>query len=276
MDFTCNPIPLITKSKDIKKFIYEGFDIITKIKLLEREYEIPPVQSAEEVIGYYAKRIAENIKIPSQFSVLAPKIREFFIKKAFGKEVDLNDKVVIQAMSTNVASFVVINEFEKALKEIVIEESTPELTVPKRFLSDTNPFPYSRTVLESDKTIFNYVTCENKFETAFAKFLDKAKEIKAFAKLPEQFGFSIEFTDTRANIRHYYPDWVAVAQNKINWLIETKGREDTDVQLKNNAAVRWCENATELTGEPWKFIIVKQQDFERLNPDSFEDLKALF
>ena len=82
--------------------------------IMEREYSIPPAQTAQEVIGYYARRITQNIKLPSQFAVLAPKVTEFFEHKAFGKTVDLNDKNVILAISSNIASYVVIKEFEKA------------------------------------------------------------------------------------------------------------------------------------------------------------------
>lgn len=77
--------------EDAKSFIYEGRDILTDEKLLEREYAIPPAQTPEEVIGYYARRIAQNIKLPSQFHAVAPKVREFFEHKAFGRTVDFNN-----------------------------------------------------------------------------------------------------------------------------------------------------------------------------------------
>jgi type III restriction enzyme len=123
---------------------------------------IPPAQTAEEVIGYYARRITENIKLPSQFAVLAPKIREFFEYKAFGKTVDLSSKEIIPAISSNVASYVVIKEFEKALREIVIEHKEPQLLSGERFLSSTTPFPTSKKILDGKKTIFNYTPCDNR------------------------------------------------------------------------------------------------------------------
>ena len=124
--------------------------------------------------------------------MLAPKITEFFEHKAFGKTVDLNDKNVILAISSNIASYVVIKEFEKALREIVIEHKEPELLSANRLLSTTPAFPTSKKILEAKKTVFNYTPCDNDFEYAFAKFLDKSEDIKAFAKLPEQFGFCIQ------------------------------------------------------------------------------------
>ena len=55
----------------------------TKTEKLEREYTIPDVQTSQEVISYYAKRIAADVKLPSQFAALVPKIREFLQTKAF-------------------------------------------------------------------------------------------------------------------------------------------------------------------------------------------------
>ena len=274
MKFNINKLPLKGKDvEDAKTFIYEGRDILTDEKLLEREYIIPPAQTAEEVIGFYARRITENIKLPSQFAVLAPKVREFFERKAFGKTVDLSDKDIIPAISSNVASYVVIKEFEKALREIVIEHKEPQLLSAKRFLSSTTPFPTSKKILEAKKTIFNYTPCDNDFEYNFAKFVEKAEDIKAFAKLPEQFGFCIQYTDTLANIRNYFPDFIAIADD-TNWIIETKGREDIEVRLKDNAAISWCKTASELTKENWKYLKVGQKEFEQLHPDTFEELLA--
>lgn len=275
--FNVNPLPLKEKDVDeIKTFIYEGFDILTDEKLLEREYQIPPAQTPEEVIGYYARRIAQDIKLPSQFAALAPKIRDFFQYKAFGKEVDLNDKTVIHAMSSNIASYIVIKEFEKVLREKIVEEKTPELLTEGRKISTTPAFPFSKLLYESSKCVFNYVACSNEFERKFAKFLHSANDVEAFAKLPEQFGFSIQYTDKLANLRHYYPDFVLRLKDNSHWLVETKGREDMEVAMKDKAAELWCENATNLTKTNWQYLKVPQKEFEGLHPSDFEELLNVF
>ncbi len=274
MSFRVNPLPFKEDKAEIKTFIYEGRDILTDEKLFEREYAIPPAQTSQEVIGYYARRIAQNIKLPTQFAALVPKIKEFFVKKAFGKEVNLDDPGTIKAMSSNLANYVVTKEFERVLRDIVIEEKKPQLLTPKRMLSTTPPFPFSNLLLQSQKSVFNYVACQNEFERAFAKFLDSAEDVAAFAKLPEQFGFCIEYTDAVANLRHYYPDFVLRLSNGEHWLAETKGREDIEVKRKDEAAQTWCENATELTGTTWKYLKVPQKEYEALHPQDFEELAA--
>jgi hypothetical protein len=38
----------------------------------------------------------------------------------------------------------------------------------------------------------------------------------------------------------------------------------------------WCENASTLTGEPWRYIKVPQKEYKSLQPVEFEDLLAFF
>lgn len=127
-------------------------------------------------------------------------------------------------------------------------------------------------ILKAKKTVFNYTACGNEFEYDFAKFLEKAEDVKAFAKIPDQFGFCAQYTDTIANIRNYFPDFIAVAEDGTKWIVETKCREDIEVRLKNNAATNWWSASTELTNEPWRYLKVPQKEFEQLHPDTFEEL----
>jgi len=275
MKFNVSPLPIDTE-KGVKSFIYEGRDILTDEKLLEREYKIPIAQTSQEVIGYYASKIAAELKLPSQFASLVPKIKEFFAKKAFGKEVDIDNPSVIKAMSSNIASYVVTKEFERVLREKIIEEKKPEIITSGRKLSSTNPFPFSKIIYESKKSIYNYVACANEFEKSFAKFLHSADDVEAFAKLPEQFGFCIEYTDTKANLRNYYPDFVVKLKDNTHWIAETKGREDIDVIRKDESAKIWCQNASKLTKINWRYIKVRQKEFESLQPILFNDLLNIF
>ena len=93
--------------------------------------------------------------------------------------------------------------------------------------------------------------CDNEFEKEFAQFLQNADDVERFAKLPEQFGFAIEYTDSAGNLRYYEPDFVAVTSDGTHYIVETKGLEDVNVAHKDRAAQFWCENATKLTGKPW-------------------------
>lgn len=275
MNFQSIVLPMSEDDPRSKTFTYEGYDIITLKKEFEREYAIPEPQTAQEVIGYYARRIAEAVKLPAQFAALAPKVREFFEQKAFGHFADLTQPVIVKAMSTAVAHYVCVDVFKKALQALTIEEQKPQLLEPARMLSSCQPFPWSRPVWEGEKCVFNLVPCDNDFEREFAKFLDNAKDVVAFAKLPRAFGFTIEYTDTAINLRNYEPDFVAVDKSGTHWLLESKGQENVDVLRKDIAAVRWCENASKLTDEQWRYAKVPQKEFEALQPTRLADLAAL-
>ena len=135
----------------------------------------------------------------------------------------------------------------------------------------------SRPTFEASKTIFNLVPCDNEFEREFAQFLQDATDVESFAKLPEQFGFAIEYTDSatqpallRAGLRRRRS---ATARTTS---IETKGREDVDVAHKDRAATIWCENATLLTDVPWSYVKVPQVEFGKLQPTDFSDAVVAF
>jgi type III restriction enzyme len=268
-------LPLSADDPQKKTFRYEGFDIITLQKEVERDYTIPEPQTAQEVIGYYSRRIAEAVKLPSQFAALAPKVREFFEHKVFGQTVDLTDHDVVKAMSTPIAHYVCVDVFSKTLKKLTIADQEPTLLEPERMLSSCQPFPWSRPVWEGVRTVFNLVPCDNHFERDFAKFLDNATDVAAYAKLPQPFGFSIDYTDGAMNLRSYYPDFAAVDTHGTRWLIETKGAEYDDVAYKDKAAANWCEKATQLTGVKWQYLKIPQKAFEMLQPSRLEHLLAL-
>ena len=266
------PLPLKQTDQAAQDFKYEGYDLLTLEKLIDHTYTIPEPQTAQEVISYYAKRIAQDVKLPSQFAALAPKVRDFLEHKAFGQTVSLDSMGMIRAISSNVASYVVVKTFVAALRCVVVEPLTPQLMDAGRPLSSTPPFAYSRPTFAAGKTVFNLVQCDNDFERKFAQFLQDAPDVSAFAKLPSQFGFSIEYTDNAASLRYYEPDFVAVTLDGTHYVLETKGREDVDVAHKDRAAALWCENATQLTGTNWNYLKIPQSEFEKLQPDQLADL----
>src|SRR5262249_25440205 len=63
LDVLSLPSPVLPKkdqSKEAQQFRYEGYDFITLKKEIERDYTIPEPQTAEEVIGFYARKIAQD------------------------------------------------------------------------------------------------------------------------------------------------------------------------------------------------------------------------
>jgi type III restriction enzyme len=275
---TCPVLPRRPNDVAAQRFRYEGKDILTLEKLVEREYTMPEPRTAEEVIAYYAKRISQDVKLPSQFAALVPKVREFLETRAFGTPVDLDTVEMIKAISTPVAGYLTVKTFAAALRGLVVERLTPSLEGSARRLSATEAYPFSRPTSTAQKTIFNLVAADNEFERDFARFLEDSRDVTAFAKLPptSRLAFSIEYTDSATNLRYYEPDFVAIDADGAHWLIETKGREDIDVAHKDRAARIWCENATLLTGVTWRYAKVPQAEFAKLQASDFGQLTVAF
>jgi type III restriction enzyme len=143
--------------------------------------------------------------------------------KAFGQPVTLNEPAMNKAISSNVAQYVTVKTFVDALRKLVISELEPQLLHAGRLLSETPPFPWSRATLAAGKCIFNLVPCHNEFEKEFAQFQQKAAYVQIFAKLPEQFGFAIEYTDSAGNLWYYEPDFVVLGTDGTYYIVETKG-----------------------------------------------------
>jgi type III restriction enzyme len=271
-----SPVIPIRDDGDVSKhFTYEGKDMLTLEKLLERQYVIPEPQTSQEIIAYYAELIAGDIKLPGQFSVLAPKVRDFLRYRAFGREIDPDTVEARRAINRSLTRHITQSEFLKILRAHIIEEQTPVLETDARRLSDTKPFAWSQETVESPKCIFSRVPVDNKFEAEFARFLDKARDVARFTKLPLNIGFSMPYTDSIGNLRQYYPDFLVVDVSDHHWLVETKGQEDIEVASKDRAAMVWSENATRLTGVHWGYIKVRQRDFNHMQPVTFEDCAVM-
>ena len=265
------PLPITVSEEEERTFMYEGKDLLTSETLFERIYTIPTPQTSQEVVAYYANIIAKEVKLPSQFATLAPKVRDFLKFQAFGREVELDSPEILRAISQKLHQMVTMKAFLDALREKLVQPQMPVLEGSGRRLSSIEPFPWSQAAPVCRKTVFNRVACDNNFEVAFARFLDNSHDVARFSKLPPQFGFSIPYSDTRGNLRHYYPDFVVEDSGGISYLVETKGREDIDVANKDRSALAWADQATALTGQEWRYLKVLQHDFEGLAPNSFAD-----
>jgi len=57
-------------------------------------------------------------------------------------------------------------------------------------------------------------------------------------------------------------------------IIETKGREDVDVEHKDKRMKKWCKDAMGLSGSKWSFIRVDQGEFEKYRFKSVKELTS--
>ncbi|MBX9721614.1 MAG: Tn7 transposase TnsA N-terminal domain-containing protein, partial [Candidatus Obscuribacterales bacterium] len=129
----------------------------------------------------------------------------------------------------------------------------------------------SRPVITAAKTPFNLVTCGNQFEAAMAQLLDKMTDVIAFCKNAGPQALRLDYLNISGQLALYTPDFLARAKDGSCYLIEVKGRQDSDVALKARAAVEWCKSAT-TKPNPWQYLYVTEALFNSFSKDTISSL----
>ncbi|MDO9575624.1 MAG: DEAD/DEAH box helicase family protein [bacterium] len=261
-------IPLENKVLEME---YVAVDMLKGMEVIKRKWDLPVPQDSKSVIAYYTDQILKQLKIGGAFVSFYPVVKRYAVEKLFTEKVDLEDPRILYKLSSPEVQEQLINLFVNAFKDLTFTEREPEKKATIKLL-DTRPFVWSKLVYSANRCIFNYVPCDNAFEVDFAKFLDRAEDVAAFTKIVPKIGFFVEYKDSRSNLRLYYPDFVALTDESKQIIIETKGREDIDVEYKDKRIKQWCEDATSLTGSKWSFIRVNQEDFEKYRFKSAKEL----
>jgi len=261
-------IPLENKVLEME---YVAVDMLKGLEVIRRKWDLPVPQDPGSVIAYYTDLILKQLRIGGAFASFYPLVKKYVVEKLFAEKVDLHDPRVLYKLSSPETQEQLINLFVNAFKDMTFTEREPHKKDTIR-LSDTRPFVWSKLVYPASRCIFNYVPCDNDFEVDFAKFLDRAEDVTAFSKIVPKIGFFVEYRDSNGNLRLYYPDLVILTNNNEHIVVETKGREDVDVEHKDKRINLWCEDATNLTGSRWVFIRVNQEDFERYRFKSVKEL----
>ncbi len=261
-------IPLENKILEME---YVAVDMLKGVEVIRRKWDLPVPQDSKSVIAYYTDQILKQLKIGGVFASFYPLVKKYVIEKLFTEKVDVDDPRVLYKLSLPEVQEQLINLFVNAFRDMTFIEREPD-KVDFIKLSDTRPFVWSKLVYPANICIFNYVPCDNDFEIEFAKFLDRAEDVEAFSKIVHKIKFFVEYRDSDGNLRMYYPDFVVKTTNGDLWIIETKGREDVDVEHKDKRIRLWCEDATKLTKSKWSFIRVNQEDFEKYKFKSIKEL----
>ncbi|MHB1538717.1 MAG: DEAD/DEAH box helicase [Solirubrobacteraceae bacterium] len=255
---------------------YRGTHLIDKGVIEEYEFQVPYAEDPSGAITYYTRRAARAggvDQLSGAFATLAPLVRDFLKLRIFEAPVDLDDKVILRRLAENDAQALVEAAFATAIRALSITEREPTITEHAWRVSETPPFPWSRQTVEGERTVFNRTPVDNALEGRFARFLDRADDVAAWAKLTLNSRFALEYISHVGALRYYYPDFVVRLVDSGCLLIETKGQEDLDVALKDRRARRWCRDATQLAGVEWAYEKVRQRVFDAYTGESIEGLR---
>ncbi len=259
--------------KKVIKTPYIAVDMLKGYKVIERQWVLPVPQDTKSVISYYTQKILKELKLPvtTNFSILYPIVKNYVKNRLFKKKVKLEDQRVLYVLSESPTEEFLINLFVEKLRKITFKSEKPKL-ITKINLKNTKPFPWSRLVYPANKTIFNYVPCDNELEVSFAEFLDSADDVTSFIKAIPKIGFCLEYRSTSGQLRLYFPDFIVKTKKKGFYLVETKGLVDVDVPQKDERAKQWCRDVSKLTKTKWNFVRIDQKLFLERPYGSFYEL----
>jgi len=287
------------KSLDIRDFdpiydqekIDEDFRLKLKMEFVPTGTEVHKTEIALEgdqdpsiLLSRITRRIQSQARLPDNyFRELYPHVKKYVATRCFGRIINLEDKRVIAYLARSEVQDVIAKYLAHKIGETTLQEQPLEFQRDDFRLSERKPFPWRRNLppLVATKTIFNYVATYNDFERRFAEFLDRAPDVLRFASLAtteqgeSDCPFRIDYLKPNGAIGFYYPDWVVVQETsngEINWIIETKGREWEDTEVKDKAMGLWCSKVSQITNSTWRYHRVNQSVFERKRPNMLKDL----
>lgn len=237
------------------------------------------------VVGFFTKQLLKDMRLVGGYDVLYGKVKTFVRDCLFEPSpVELEDAVVLRNLSEPDAGKVLFDVFKGAINALTVKESGVARIEDRIRLRETRPFRTdARPYLAAKKSIFSKIVGEPNaggFELSFARFLDDAPDVAAFAKNYLAVGFKIDYVKADGDLSTYTPDFVVRTTDGTVWVVETKGRAELDLPRKMERLQQWCADATEASQTDgsvvYRFLYVDQDGFERHTPRTFAALVASF
>jgi len=267
------PLPL--GEKGTTEIDYEGRHLFTGEIVEKMTIHLPLLESGIGAVSYYVKQLEQICKLRGLHTKIAPLLQVFFEEILFKKKTTLFEPELITRLGEPDVAEHVRAVFVPLIRERTtsIEERIPA-GEPMR-LVDWKPYQVThserRQALEAQRTLFNLVPCNRALEVAMTRFADHASDVAAFAKNAGPQCLRIDYLSRGYRLAFYTPDFFIRLTEGTNYLVETKGREDSDVPRKARAAMAWCEAASK-SGQKWEYLYVPHALFERMTGNTISEL----
>ncbi|MDP2809724.1 MAG: DEAD/DEAH box helicase family protein [Rhodocyclaceae bacterium] len=237
------------------------------------------------VVGFFARQLLKELRLVGGYDVLYGKVKSFLREHLFqDSPVNLEDPQVLRNLSESAAGKILFDSFKTAINALTVQDKGSIRIEDRIRLRDTRPFRTEhRPYISARKSLFNKIVGEPNaggLELAFAKFLDDADDVVAFAKNYLAVGFKVEYVKANGDLSNYIPDFIVKTTDGSVWIVETKGRAELDLPQKMKRLAQWCEDATTASlaenGPAYGFAYVDQEGFEQHAPRDFAGLIAAF
>lgn len=254
---------------------YVGRHLFTNEVVEKMKVDLPLLQNGMTAISFFCKALENQTGCRNLHFVLAKPLKVFLEEILFTEKVDLFDPRLCSRLSESDvqehirATFVPLILSKSVKKEVPVPQATP-ISV-----SGWKPFQATHSerhpTVKAIKTAFNLVPCNRELEVAMTLFADQALDVNAFCKNAGPQALRIDYQTAEGRRSFYTPDFIVRCSDGSYRLLETKGREDTDVPAKARAAVAWCKSASTKKCK-WEYLYVPQGVMGKLSSNRMEDL----
>ena len=123
---------------------------------------------------------------------------------------------------------ILFDSFKQPINSLTVQDTGTARIEDRIRLRDTRLFrTENRPYLRPKKLLFSKIVGEphaGGFELTFARFLDEALDVTAFAKNYVAVGFKIDYVKAQRDLSNYVPDFIVKTSDGAVWIVETKGR----------------------------------------------------
>lgn len=230
------------------------------------------------VVGFYAQTIMREMRLVSGYDILHPKVKVFISEHLFNRPVELEDANTLRNLSELEATKTILETFKKAINELTVQNRGEAEIRDYIKLSHTRPFVVKdQGYFVPKKSVFNRIVGDSRLELTFAQFLENASDVVSYAKNFHAVTFRLDYVNADGDISNYVPDFIVKSDKGNIFVIETKGREDTNDPLKVDRLRQWCDDINELQSTTkYDYIFVDEEAFNKYKPTSLEELVVSF
>ena len=232
------------------------------------------VADYRSVIAYFAQTIMKELRLVGGYDTLYPRVQSFIENHLFGRSVALEDPNTLRNLSEVAATKTVFDTFKRAINDLTVRDKGDTKISDTIKLRSTRPFVVKdQRYVVSKKSVFNKITGDNQLERDFATFLENCPDVLSYTKNYFAVNFKLDYVNADGDISNYYPDFIVKFADGSIVIVETKGREDTDVAPKMRRLAQWCEDVNTIQPDvSYDFVYVDEDNFRTYNPRTFQQL----
>ena len=254
---------------------YEGRHLITDEVVERMSVNLPLLQNGITAISFYVQELEMMCRIQNAHSVLAPIIKKFLEEILFDEKTLLTDSRLTNRLADHDVREHIQAVFVPLIRARTVKIKRRDPKGEPVSLCNWKPYQVTRSdrhhAIPAKSTMFNLVPCNQSLELAMAHFLDDASDVIAFAKNAGPQALRIDYLNVDQKIAFYAPDFFVRMDDNSYVLVETKGRQDSDVPRKAAAAVAWCKAVSD-DSIKWRYVFVKQDVIDGRSDNRFSKL----